>query len=411
MVLFGVSEVGFGIILGVLGSIFINTGNNVQSVGLERLQAKRKKETNKQPGDDSVATTQMSEEPTDDACESPMWICGTIIFVTGSLLNFAAFAFAPQSILAALEGIQFVSNIFFARVILQKPISQRMYCGTATIVFGVIVTVLSASVVPTLEASTRQLMNFWTLRLWHYYLISCVFLGMTTQIIYLLYTSCSGARLCCGIIAPSLPAENHVKPWTYATFSAIFGTLSVVQAKVLSELLMLQVTNEENVFWGRLWWFTYATLFGWLLLTAVWLYRMVGVSLQLYFDTNIYSQGFSLTTTKQNEAIRFFDPLFIIPLLQVNFIVFGIVSGIIFFQEYQAFRLVNWIGFVGGIILLIVGIFLLSPVEMRNDEPDRRLLRRSSHFLTPLAARQGEYFPDTADFALLRSLESRDATI
>jgi hypothetical protein len=41
---------------------------------------------------------------------------------------------------------------------------------------------------------------------------------------------------------------------------------------------------------------------GWLFFGGVWLYRM-------------------------NEALSLYDPLFIIPLLQVNFIIFAIVSG------------------------------------------------------------------------------------
>jgi len=43
-----------------------------------------------------------------DTCESPVWIVGTVIFISGSILNFVAFAFAPQSILASLEGIQVI---------------------------------------------------------------------------------------------------------------------------------------------------------------------------------------------------------------------------------------------------------------------------------------------------------------
>jgi hypothetical protein len=92
-----------------------------------------------------------------------------------------------------------------------------------------------------------------------------------------------------------------VLPITYATFSALFGTFSVVLAKVLSELVTLQAEGT-NIFWGADAWFTYVTLVGWLGFVGVWLFRM-------------------------NEALSLYDPLFIIPLLQVNFILFAIVSG------------------------------------------------------------------------------------
>jgi hypothetical protein len=45
----------------------------------------------------------------------------------------------------------------------------------------------------------------------------------------------------------------------------------------------------------------------------------------------------------------------------VNFILFAIVSGGIYFKEFQYFEPINTIGFIGGVILLVTGIFLLSP--------------------------------------------------
>ena len=78
------------------------------------------------------------------------------------------------------------------------------------------------------------------------------------------------------------------------------------------------------------------TLVAWLGFVGVWLFRM-------------------------NEALSLYDPLFIIPLLQVNFILFAIVSGGIYFKEFSYFELENTIGFVAGVLLLIFGIYLLSP--------------------------------------------------
>lgn len=62
-----------------------------------------------------------------------------------------------------------------------------------------------------------------------------------------------------------------------------------------------------------------------------------------------------------NEALSLYDPLFIIPLLQMNFILFAIISGGIYFKEFNQFQSLNWIGFVLGVCLLFTGIYLLSP--------------------------------------------------
>jgi hypothetical protein len=108
-----------------------------------------------------------------DTCKSPVWVIGTTIFITGSLLNFVAFAFAPQSILASLEGIQFVTNVAFGRCILGSHISVMMYTGTFMTIIGVMVTVLSASVVGTLNANVNDLLLLWANPVWLAYLVGC----------------------------------------------------------------------------------------------------------------------------------------------------------------------------------------------------------------------------------------------
>lgn len=161
-----------GITLGLLGSILINTGNNVQSLGLKRLSNQdqiRPEETdtvvvkkrttslpslpkwrnspprprNKEPPKRQSlpwlspvpAKTAPSNNDSNDIEEesefvvvkvarktSPVqsitWVIGTIIFVSGSLLNFASYAFAAQSMLASLESIQFVTNLLFGKFML-----------------------------------------------------------------------------------------------------------------------------------------------------------------------------------------------------------------------------------------------------------------------------------------------------
>jgi hypothetical protein len=134
----------------------------------------------------------------------------------------------------------------------------------------------------------------------------------------------------------------------YAVSSALFGTQSVVQAKVLAELLAVHGKGDENVFAS---WFTYLTLFFWMLTATVWLKRL-------------------------NDAFKMFKPLFIIPLLQCSFIFFAIVSGGIFFQEFNAFDLRQWLGFWFGIIIMFSGLVMLTPKpkSSRDDELHRALV-------------------------------------
>ena len=69
-------------------------------------------------------------------------------------------------------------------------------------------------------------------------------------------------------------AKNPVKhseiimPVVYSVSSALVGTQSTVQAKVLAELLAVQASGESNAFTS---WFLYVTLSAWLVTAVVWL--------------------------------------------------------------------------------------------------------------------------------------------
>lgn len=45
-----------------------------------------------------------------------VWYLGAVMLVAGSLVNFASFGFAPQSLLSSLGSVQFVSNVIFGKV-------------------------------------------------------------------------------------------------------------------------------------------------------------------------------------------------------------------------------------------------------------------------------------------------------
>lgn len=45
-----------------------------------------------------------------------LWYCGAVMLILGSLVNFVSFGFAPQSLLACLGSVQFVSNVVFGKV-------------------------------------------------------------------------------------------------------------------------------------------------------------------------------------------------------------------------------------------------------------------------------------------------------
>jgi hypothetical protein len=141
-----------GITLGILGSVAINTGNNLQSLGLKSLQQEQQPIRSSPPDKTSRRVPWLSppvnrvhdESQSEfelvkvrrNPIESVTWIVGTIIFISGSLLNFASYAFAAQSMLASLESVQFVTNLILGKLLLKAKITETMLAGTMLTVTG-----------------------------------------------------------------------------------------------------------------------------------------------------------------------------------------------------------------------------------------------------------------------------------
>jgi len=290
-----------GITLGACGSISINTGNNLQSLGMHQQQESGK--------DDSSFWS------------STTWVVGTLVFVLGALLNFASFGFAPQSTLASLEAIQFVTNLFFGKWLLGKVITQKMKLGTALTVTGTVLAVVFSSKESAEVHTIDDLVNLWSNRFWIAYIVFILVLAVCLHYRY-----------------EALEQKENYKEFgnimavIYSVFSALFGTLSVVFAKLLAKLLEFWAAGT-NIFAES---YTYITLVSWFALMAFWLYRL-------------------------NAALAMYNPLIIIPLLQANFIFWAITSGGIYFQEFSHMKVANWFGFISGIIFMFFGIFLITP--------------------------------------------------
>ena len=71
-----------------------------------------------------------------------------------------------------------------------------------------------------------------------------------------------------------------------------------------------------------------------------------------------------------NAALKKYDPLFIIPLLQASYIVFATVGGGTYFQELQTMGPVQWVLFVLGLLTMLVGLYLLTPKNRPPPDPE-----------------------------------------
>ena len=200
--------------------------------------------------------------------------------MSGSLLTFGSFGFAPQSILAPMECSQFVSNVFFARVILGEKITQRQMIGTTALIAGIISIIVAHT-----EASKGQESS-------HRLDAGEMVVYFTTEgFVFWIYMMCAGGLLvvCHSTYVRYRIAKKNgnelwrhglVEPGCFAVVSAIVGTVSLLFVKCISELL-LQTLDQEcgaNQFDH---WFTYLAIACWLPTVSFWLARM-NTGLALY---------------------------------------------------------------------------------------------------------------------------------
>jgi hypothetical protein len=372
-----------GVLLCLSGSVSLNFGNNMQSLGLQGYDTKPKNGTRHLADADAAYRTADVDEPPGEGasvgggCDSnparrasmeplaasspgaeesgrgvdsppgggsgsdspqkpgsaatpqPMYsprlfYLGTAMFLCGSILTFVAFGFAAQSLLASLEGVQFVSNVVFAKVMRNTTITYNVIAGSVMIVLGICTVVV-------LGSHTSETLT--SLEIEHLYenpeyLTFLWFLGSAA--VFLRYTEKAySKRLKQG---KPWPRSNTIIPVCYAAFSAIFGTQMVTQAKCLMMAIKLTFNGQNQFTYG----FTYIMIAIFLACAWVWLYRM-------------------------GRALKRFDPMFIIPVLQVCFILFAIITGGIFFQEFYTFGAAQAVGFVMGVLLVCLGLYLLAP--------------------------------------------------
>lgn len=358
-----------GVVLVLLGSIGQNLGNNLMSLGHEQQRqidaAKAKEEEEAAAKGEVYAATEGGENKRSDSVEGSSkadaekdkdgvvmaegekkegeeeeekgtwWFIGTVCFVTGSLSTFVAFGFAAASLLAALESIQFVTNVIFAKTVHNEIVTPRMYASTFAIVAGnVLVVLFSEHSAKILDSA--QIIHLYTLTPFHIYLGCFAVAFVVTESAFRVYYNArnKGERLYSHAI---------IEPTAFCAASALVGAFAVINAKCLSMLIQVASSTDRNEFAMAPF---YIILVGWLLFVAFWLRRL--------------DMGFEL-----------YPPLFVIPVVQCLFIFFSIVCGGIFFQEFNNFDGGQWAGFTAGVVCILGGVYGLAPtdVDTMGDTP------------------------------------------
>lgn len=318
--------VWLGILIGLTASVLINYGQNTEFVNpddeaeSDEVRAKLRRRRNR----------------------------GKAMFGIGVVLNFVAFAFAPPSILAPLEGAQFVAHFVFnytqknptiVRDGRLSPNGRRTAVGTLLVLFGVALPVIPALIEPkpVPRLSDDVIWCLWSSIDWWI----TVGVGIGIALLALAVASSIGAPFYkFGYKPTAPPSTDRMGQVLYVVPAVVVGAFAVVNAKAISELVELILGGEWKLLGEGLFW-----------MTAVFV-----------------AVGFLAWLEFLRVGPKIFDPLAMIPLLQGGYILASSIAGAIFFEDFSTFDTTDSLFFAGGLCLLLVGLFLIVPVADATDQ-------------------------------------------
>lgn len=267
----------------------------------------------------------------------PMWTGGFAMFALGTAMSFGAFKFAAQSLLSGLGSVQFLSQVFFSRFILHEKIEKYAYAGVALIITGCVFIVIFGAH-GTKNYRPEELAALYGRSEYVCYLLGAGFLAC---VVSLAYSSMKQKIMRDrGIgrfdIAKSTIRERQILAMFFSIKSALFGTQAVVLAKSLS-MLLIQALHPNPAYSNPL--FSYQT----------------------YFIILGFIGSATYWVTRLNHGLRLFEAVYLIPMMQICWIVFSTVAGGIYYEEFIGFGQKEYGAYAVGFVFVLVGVAMLCP--------------------------------------------------
>lgn len=252
-------------------------------------------------------------------------------------MSFGAFKFAAQSLLSGLGSVQFLSQVFFSRFILHEKIEKYAYAGVALIITGcVFIVVFGAH--GSKNYRPEELAALYGRSEYVCYLLGAGFLACVVSLCY----SSMKQRIMRdrGLgrfdIAKSTIRERQILAMFFSIKSALFGTQAVVLAKSLS-MLLIQALHPNPAYSNPL--FSYQT----------------------YFIILGFIAAATYWVTRLNHGLRLFEALYLIPMMQICWILFSTVAGGIYYEEFIGFGRKEYGAYAVGFVCVLVGVAMLCP--------------------------------------------------
>jgi Magnesium transporter NIPA len=275
---------------------------------------------------------------------------GLSLFALGSVLTFLSFSFAAQSLLAGVSAIQFISNLVFARFILKEKITKRNLIGTGILILGITLLIFASEKGKVFTDIDEVFEDYYFAKTHLIFLFS---IGGVVTILSTLfwfriglwpfwYTSTTQEQQI--MLELSLPRSRGkltsvLIPLVFIKLSAIIGAQSVVSGKVMSCVVKAVIGSGQ---YGQL------------------------LKLRSYLVFSLWLACAIFWVIHLSRSLRVFHGGFIIPLSQVCWTLWTMMSGGIVYGEFLDIDSWRIILFVLGALLLFSGVSLLTPASTKK---------------------------------------------
>ncbi|XP_010004821.1 PREDICTED: NIPA-like protein 2 [Chaetura pelagica] len=241
---------------------------------------------------------------------SKLWWFGITLLGLGEAGNFTAYGFAPIDIVAPLGCVSVIGSAFISVLFLKKTMRAADILGGTLTVTGTCLLVTFAPYVPQ-ELTARQVQN---------YLVSWPFL---------VYSILEIIIFCILLYFYKRKAVKHIV--ILLMMVALLASLTVIAVKAVASMITLSAKGKMQL--------TYPVFYIMIVLMAT------SCAFQVKF---------------LNQAMHLYEATEVVPINFVFFTTSAIISGVIFYREFQSAALLNMFMFLFGCLLSFLGVFVIA---------------------------------------------------
>ncbi|KAL0074017.1 magnesium transporter [Phycomyces blakesleeanus] len=258
--------------------------------------------------------------------KNPVWWIGLLTMVSGEILNFVGYTFAPAILITPLGALSVIIGAILASIFLKERLGPTGVIGCLLSVIGAVIIVLHAPEDPDVQ-SVHELLTF---MLRPGFIVYAVFASLITI----------------ALIWKAVPRWGKTKVIVYVTICSLVGSLSVMAIKAFGIAVRLTIGGNNQ--------FTQPSTYFFAFMCIIFILTQVN-----YF----------------NKALDAFSTNVVNPIYYVCFTTATIGASAIMYQGWNSASPINTMSLICGFLIIFSGVYLLNSISHNHtDAPTLRLL-------------------------------------